>query len=339
MKNCLLCKSHPADKTGSHIIPFFLLKRIDNEVGNPSRGRELGFRIGERDTTSYFGRSVSPEKLSELFGEISDEEIDQNKIPLIEDNYFCTDCEKRLANIENEYSSTLEVHEENSKITPEFGFLFWVSILWRISVFKNQGLILKTKEEELLRIILNEYLPLDINQFKFDDIRTDSSCLNLFYRLIRCPDYSLTSATYLFCHNFFKMPYTIIIDEYVLFFYFKKGHIDKLIQDTFGFEKNLKGKPINTVVNGEIKILFDKTEFKVCLEKVERLFVEKRFDYYRMLLDGIHKKLTATDNPMPQNLKDAVINRLVTTENRLGRKYTFDHFLKSTYDELIKFAH
>ena len=39
MNNCLLCQQYEADKTGSHIIPSFLMKRIngegkrDNEIG------------------------------------------------------------------------------------------------------------------------------------------------------------------------------------------------------------------------------------------------------------------------------------------------------------------
>lgn len=40
MKNCLLCEQNPADKTGSHIVPHFLSKRIDNEVGSKERNKE-----------------------------------------------------------------------------------------------------------------------------------------------------------------------------------------------------------------------------------------------------------------------------------------------------------
>ena len=94
MDNCKLCKSRLANKTGSHLIPHFLLKRIDNEIGKPERNKELGFTIGELETTSYYGQSVLPEKLNEIYGELSDDEIAKNSIPLIVDHYFCTDCEK-----------------------------------------------------------------------------------------------------------------------------------------------------------------------------------------------------------------------------------------------------
>ena len=42
MRNCLLCNENPADKTGSHIVPHFLSKRVDNEVGSMERDKELG---------------------------------------------------------------------------------------------------------------------------------------------------------------------------------------------------------------------------------------------------------------------------------------------------------
>ncbi len=45
MRNCLLCYENPADKTGSHIVPHFLVKRIDNEPGQSGRDKEMGFVI------------------------------------------------------------------------------------------------------------------------------------------------------------------------------------------------------------------------------------------------------------------------------------------------------
>lgn len=33
MSKCLLCNTNEADKTGSHIIPHFLMKMIDNQKG------------------------------------------------------------------------------------------------------------------------------------------------------------------------------------------------------------------------------------------------------------------------------------------------------------------
>ncbi len=338
MDNCKLCKNRLADKTGSHIIPHFLLKRIDNEIGKAERDKELGFTIGELETTSYFGQSVLPEKLNEIYGEFSDDEIAKNSIPLIVDHYFCIECESKLSQIENEYAKTMINKGVESKITPEISLLFWISILWRVSIFRKQGLILKDKEEELQRRILNKYLNLKIEDVDSESIKKDVECQKLSYRLIRCSDYSENEATYLFCHPFHKMPYSIILDEYVLFFYFKKGHIDNLIQSFFGFENGLKGTVINTVLNGENKIIYEKKTFKSCLENLVNFITDNRFKNYDWLFNEAHKKMGGQGSQMPAVLKQAIINRLISDEKQLGRKYTFESLVITMYEEMKKYA-
>ncbi len=54
MKECFICNNE-ADKKGSHIVPHFLMKRIDNEEGSKERDKELGFEITETGSKSYFG--------------------------------------------------------------------------------------------------------------------------------------------------------------------------------------------------------------------------------------------------------------------------------------------
>lgn len=54
-KECLLCKHYNADKTGSHIIPSFFMKRIN---GDGKRDHEIGFEIKNGLVDSYFGRDV-----------------------------------------------------------------------------------------------------------------------------------------------------------------------------------------------------------------------------------------------------------------------------------------
>jgi hypothetical protein len=85
-KICRLCHKKEADKKGSHIVPHFLLKRIENIEGKTQRDYELGFRIDKMGMSSHFGRSVQSEKLEETFGEISDKDIENNTHPLVVDN-------------------------------------------------------------------------------------------------------------------------------------------------------------------------------------------------------------------------------------------------------------
>jgi hypothetical protein len=338
MALCKLCKINEADKTGSHIVPHFLLKRIDNEKGVSSRDKQLGFSIGEFETTSYVGRSVLPEKLNEVFGELSDEEIKKNNNPLVLDNIFCSECELRISQIENEYAKTLNIKESNSSIRPEFASLFWISVLWRISISKNQGLILKSQEEEKLRRILNTHLKLQINDIDLNTLKNDTDCTGLVYRLIRCPDYSSTEATYLFCHPSHKMPYSLIIDEYTLLFYLKKGHVDNLIQYFFGFEKGLKGKPVNDFSSGETKILYDNGSYKARMNSLLEFIVKKRIDSYNWIFDEIHKRLGGRGNEMPVELKQSILRRITTDEKKLGRRYTYDDLTKTMYEEIKKYS-
>jgi hypothetical protein len=72
---CKLCQENEATQTGSHLIPSFLMKRIDNVAGSTKRDKELGFVVSNVDFKGYFGRDVSPEKLDDVFGEITDEDI------------------------------------------------------------------------------------------------------------------------------------------------------------------------------------------------------------------------------------------------------------------------
>jgi hypothetical protein len=50
MDKCLLCKKKEANKTGSHIIPSFLMKRIN---GGRVRDHEVGFVISVSGVTRH----------------------------------------------------------------------------------------------------------------------------------------------------------------------------------------------------------------------------------------------------------------------------------------------
>jgi len=338
MELCELCKENPADKTGSHIIPHFLVKRIDSQKGDKSRDKELGFSIGEFETTSYFGRSVLPEKLNDVFGEISEEEFRNNNNPFIIDNLFCTECENKISQVENEYAKTLRSKLADSGINSCIATIFWISVLWRMSVSKNQNLNLKSQEEEKLRRLLDNHLNVEIKNIAYEKIKADPDFVDLGYRLIRCPDYSDIEATYLVCQPYHKMPYSVIIDEFVLFFYFKKGHIDNIVQSFFGFEKDLKGKPINTSTVGETKIIYKKETFSECLSKMLELIMDRRIVHYNWIFDQIHVKLGGKGTKMPTEIKNLIIKKMIDDEKKLGRRYTFADLTKTMYEVLKNYA-
>ena len=186
MDNCKLCLEKKADETGSHLIPHFLLKRVVNVEGKTGRDQEMGFNLETTTTTSNFGRSVSTEKLGELYGELTDKEIENNIDPHVVDNYFCKDCEIRLATIESNYSKNVANPDTACKGVP--ALLFWTSIFWRMSISKKYGQFLREEHEEKLRNFLNEYISTDISEIP-DNLDEDQiKKYNISYKALRCND-------------------------------------------------------------------------------------------------------------------------------------------------------
>ena len=64
---CAICKSQPADKTSSHIIPSFFVAMVSSIDHSYKRDKELLYSIGDNITTAYIGRSVREEELINSF--------------------------------------------------------------------------------------------------------------------------------------------------------------------------------------------------------------------------------------------------------------------------------
>ena len=331
MSTCTLCKSRTADKTGSHLVPHFLLKRVDSE--NKGRDKEIGFVLDEQTNTSYFGRSVLPEDLDDIYGELTDNDIANNKNPFIEDYIFCSLCESRFANIESVYSNSLKYSKEENYINNQssgVAFLFWTSIIWRLSLDKNSGFRLTDSEEEKLRSILDSSLSLKTEQLP-KSIKPEWN--ELSYHLLRSPNYP-DKARLIFCQPHFRRPYSIIIDEYVLFYYFKKGHIKSTVQSFYGLENLIKNEPTNTYDNGESIIYVDSSTFKQVNSEVFQLVTKHRFKYYDIFFNQIHQKCTGRNEPMPSDLKQQIISKIVESKEKMGRSYTKDHLFNTIIDVL-----
>ncbi len=243
MKNCKICNKNPANKKGSHIVPHFLLKRIINVKGQKGRDKELSFTFDNFESTSYFGRGILPEKLKSVYGDVNEDLIQNNKSNDIVDNYFCTECETKLGQIENEYSKSLSVKSDskpNQKFctNSETIFLFWITILWRLSIQKDSGFKLKPKDERKLGRIIHKYFRNDISKIKFE--LDDSDLMNIGYKILRAPNYSLKESTIMYWQANYERPYSLIIDEFILFFYFKKNYLKGMELNFFGteFQKN-----------------------------------------------------------------------------------------------------
>ncbi len=334
---CLLCKSNPANQTGSHIIPFFILRMIDNEEGSSKRGKELGFIIGSIFDKSYFGQSILPEKLEEVYGGLSDEEIENlSKSPWIADYIFCSGCEKRLSVIESEYAKSLGKFEANKIYSSTSGvvsFLLWASLIWRVSVTKRTGFRLKPKFESRLRRLLDKYLVNDLSGIN-NELIGETFVLEITYKILRCPEYSKPMIG-IFHPNHFQ-PYCFIVGEFVLFFYFKNAYHSQVKSLFFGFEEAAENAVLNTLDDDEMVFPLEEDFFSDCIHQIMKLKTGERYRKYGKVLDAMHRKL-GKSGKMSNTLKNEIYTEMALHEETLGRKYTMDDFAKTTYDVLSRY--
>lgn len=330
---CRLCLKQPANQTGSHIIPFFILRMIDDEDGSKKRGKDLGFKMGSTFDTSYFGRSVLPEKLDEVYGDLNDEEIEElSDSPWIIDNIFCSDCEKRFSVIENEYAKTLDKYDEGKLYTSTRGdisFLFWLSVMWRVSITK-QAYQLKQKHENLLRRLLDKYLVDHIEDIDLN-IESDPECREISYRILRCPEYPDPMSGIF--HPMHFQPYCALIGEYVIFLYLKRSYINQTKQSFFGLEKLAEEAKLNNVYEDEVILPISNVSLAEGLSNIIHFKTDERLKNYSNLLDQIHQK-AGKAGQMPPALKNLVFERLTDDEKKLGRKYTQEDFIKTVSETL-----
>lgn len=331
MKQCNLCQKAPPDKKGSHIIPHFLMKRIDNIPSDKkSRDKELGFLIGEDGIDSYFGRSVLPDKLKEIYSELEGEGFEKYKPKLIVDHFFCSKCEDRFSAIESIYSKAFNSNV-SSKLTSQVnGVLFWLSVIWRASIFDGLGFDLKAKEIKRARKLLDKYLHIDMDKPNFLANVDLNDFDGLSYVLIRSEGYNKSYPSTLFFHPKHRRPYSFIVDELVIFFYFKESYYKCTKQEFFGFDEFLYEALLKSYSDGEERIIkVSNNDFKKCIDKLKSFFITKQVDYFNYICDGVHQGLGGKGNKMPQFLKDKIFREYTSEEKKIGEKYTFDNLVYS----------
>jgi len=337
---CKLCLKNEADKTGSHLVPHFLLKRIENIEGKKGRDYEIGFLLGDLDSKFHFGRSVPPEKLKELLGDLSDEEISNNKHPFIIDNIFCSDCEKRFSVIENIYANTLkkvENIEYESGVSFHIGMLFWISIIWRISTQKILGFSLNETNQELLRQILDSFLPKSIKEINDKKFATSKITENISYKLLRCSNCETERNKWLFIFPNLENVICIVIDEFLLVLSLNGNYDEIYNNDCYGMNNYILNAPVNTNSGNEIILPFDKTSYKSLIERIIKELNENFFNELNQYLDDIYKQITGRRNEtMPLNIKQEIIKEIITGQSKIGRKYTLREIVRIIIKKLIK---
>lgn len=335
--NCILCLENLADKKGSHIVPHFLLKRFENVNEKNERDYELGFEISGLTNKFHFGRNVPIENLEEILGDVTDDDIQKNKHPLIADYIFCNYCEERLAKIENEYAKSIRI-ERTKKTQPrcssELGLLFWGSILWRISINNKNGIRLTSNQNETIRRILNRTLNINILDVDFGGMKDYKDVAKISYKLLRCPNFDERETLFVI-HTDFRSPYSMAVADYVVFFSFNSNYNDFLEKDFFGIQQEVFNAEANRVGKQESLCELENSIYErfrdSSLERKAKDYIAKVHN----ILDKIHINLGGQGKKMPEHLKYQIIEKLNHEEKKLGRKYGLDSLQQITVEVLM----
>ena len=325
---CAICKSRPADKTNSHLIPSFFIAMVSSIDNSYKRDKELLYTIGQDITTAYIGRSVKEEDLLSSFDSITDERLDMMKDNTDSKDYiFCSHCEKKLG----EYlESPWHNHLFNDKPIPlDIAYFFWVSVLWRISAFEGIHFKLPTHIEKSLRKRLNSYIETRDNKGDISQIMVH---LPFSYKVLYCKDYSKSHGGLIYYeyHPKTKIATLQLGDVTACFTFNKHKSFDRL--SFYGLESIIAEAPINdgtcseSIYNISANVL-DTANLQLITEiKKIRLRADRR-NIIRLWKAVIKKGLRLPPHPNEPFIQ-FVIFKLYDDSVKSGERITYEHFAK-----------
>ena len=221
---CTLCRSLPANQTGSHMVPNFLTAPTFTWNGTGKRGKEVVDHFFLNDMSafrSYYGQDVSPERIAQSLGhDMTDEEIESNLNCLEYDNIFCSSCEKHLSVLESAYS--MYYNRQKKQISPRIAYMFWLSVLWRMSIGRI-GLYMDFEDEKSLRELLNLNIHLPLADFE----KSNTDLGHWMYALFRAKGL-LSADKGVFASRNEKSPYVTVYNDLVMVFFHKEPKDDEL---------------------------------------------------------------------------------------------------------------
>lgn len=155
---CCLCRTMPANKTGSHMVPNFLAHPSFSWDGKGKRFHEAlnhEFLNASEMNCTFYGRDVPDWRFAKGEGkeEVTEEDIENNINQLEYDNEFCSRCEERFGVLESAYAP--HYNGQQKTIKPRVAYLFWLSVLWRMSM-GSMSIFMDMNDELPLRRLLDD---------------------------------------------------------------------------------------------------------------------------------------------------------------------------------------
>lgn len=276
---CCLCRVLPANKTGSHMVPNFLTHPSLSWDGKGKRYHEAlnhDFLNEMEMNCSFYGRDVPEWRFAMGNGitEVTEEDRENNVNQIEYDNEFCSHCEDRFGILESAYSQYY--NRSQKKISPRVAYLFWLSVLWRMSM-GSMSIFMNMEDELSLRRLLNDNM-LDSAQ----DISNGEADLGDWkYAIFRASGLRDGDKGILGCRKECS-PYVVMYNDLVMVFYHSNPTDDEL---TIGPIK-VSRENLNDWHIAEKEIGVDRRWFW----NVRDWFVESSYDYY----DPIRERMLRT---------------------------------------------
>ncbi len=212
---CCLCRKRIANKTGSHMVPNFLAHPSFAGDRKGKRDKEAldHYFINRADKNcSFYGRGVSAERIAQGLGtEVPEDFAERNINQLEYDNEFCSICEDRWGLLETAYSKYYS--GDGKTISPRLSYLFWLSVVYRMSL-GSMGMQMLADDELGLRRLLDDSI-LDSEKAilgSTEDLGT------WHYALFRAEGLAVEGDKGIFgAYNYY--PYVIVVNDCIAVFY------------------------------------------------------------------------------------------------------------------------
>lgn len=278
-KKCLLCQDNIADKTGSHIIPNFLIQSAFGLDDQKSRNREFMVSLNLVPEL-HLGRELIPGKIEPIIGrELTDDDVEKNfNNPFVQDHIFCSECEEKFSQIESAYArerikTELDYGVFTSKLEPHLSHLFWLSVVWRISA-TSFAHILNASIKERIRRILNNCLKTKLSEIPSIGYN-NTLLINFGYYLIHFKEDGVTKGGYYPPNLEISTSSNIFfINNYVLFFYSNANNF-RDIPDFFGLEGDIHTNNFNKSTQQERCVVFNSEAYGFVIAKYNDLKIKE----------------------------------------------------------------
>lgn len=325
MNKCSLCLINDADKTGSHTVPHFLVKKVDNYNGQKERDKEMGFMINDQEINSYAGRSLLPEQIEETIGQESKNV--SFKVPHVVDHFICTDCEKYFSDIESEYSY---IESLNSSIDVVTASAFWAGVVWRASASKVHGFRLSAKfEKSLRREVLKFKNDRDYLIERFEYVVLKSALENGHKNPLVL---SFLSAL--------KLPNAALIGPYALIFSPKQVHLDPSKFSFYGLEKLFTLNEISKKIETGKAPIFavSDQEFRIALIQFWKIKGQTFKLNIISRLHNVYRSLGGKGKYMPRELIEQIFKELETLPVKDTMRYGTENVRQAVFNVLKRYV-